>query len=235
MTPTTGPILSAKGVRKIFDRTKEATSIEVLKGIDLTVEPGDRVAIVGKSGTGKSTLLHILGTLEAPSGGEISFMGQNVFKFREADLSAFRNRELGFVFQFHYLMLEFTALENVMMPSLIAGRPKKEARERARELLAKVSLSDRETHKPGQLSGGEQQRVAIARALIMSPKLLLTDEMTGNLDPATGQQIFDLVHSLHREYRLSLVSVTHDEAMARAYSRTFRLTNGVLVLQQPSA
>jgi lipoprotein-releasing system ATP-binding protein len=227
MNNTTTPILVASKVRKIFERTT-SHPIEVLKGADLEIRPGDRIAILGKSGAGKSTLLHILGTLEEPTEGRVLFEGNDVFRFNEEKLAAFRNRELGFVFQFHYLMLEFTALENAMMPALLAGESRKRARDRARDWLGKVGLSDRLDHKPSQLSGGEQQRVSIARALMMSPKLLLTDEMTGNLDPVTGQQIFELVRSIHEELKMALVSVTHDEALAGTYSRVLRLTDGHL-------
>ncbi len=193
------------------------------------INAGDRIAIVGKSGAGKSTLLHVLGTLEEPTSGTVHFQGQNIFAFGEEKLSQFRNRQLGFVFQFHYLMLEFTALENAMMPAMLGGISRKKAKERAEYLLNKVGLADRLDHKPSQLSGGEQQRVAIARALMMNPKLLLTDEMTGNLDPVTGQQVFDLVQSIHTELGMALVSVTHDENLAAVYSRIYRLKGGILV------
>ena len=217
----------AEGIGKVFSH--RGAPIDVLRGVSLTVRPGDRIAVVGKSGTGKSTLLHVLGTLVAPSEGTLLFAGEDVFAYRENALAAFRNREIGFVFQFHYLMLEFTAVENVMMPALIAGVSRREARSGAMELLERVGLADRATHKPGQLSGGEQQRVSIARALMMRPKLLLTDEMTGNLDPVTGQQIFDLVQQMHRERGTAIISVTHDEAMAAAYDRVYRLKDGVLL------
>lgn len=220
-------ILLTKGLRKVFRRLA-APPIEVLKGVDLEVFPGDRIAIVGRSGTGKSTLLHILGTLEGPTSGKVLFLGQDVFKFPDSRLAAFRNREVGFVFQFHYLMLEFTALENVMMPALIAGRSRGDSREHAEILLTKVGLGDRMTHKPAQLSGGEQQRVAIARSLMMNPKLLLTDEMTGNLDPATGAQVFEVLTTIHAEFNTALVSVTHDEQLASSYSKVFRLREGKL-------
>jgi lipoprotein-releasing system ATP-binding protein len=196
--------------------------------VDLEVEPGDSIAIVGKSGSGKSTLLHILGTLEAPSHGKAYFLGQDLSKFSESKLSRFRNQELGFVFQFHYLMVEFTAVENVMMPALLSGMSRREAKILASRLIEKVGLADRETHKPSELSGGEQQRVAIARALMMKPKVLLTDEMTGNLDPATGSQIFSLIHAMHRELGTAIVSVTHDSQLARNYKRIYRLQEGVL-------
>ena len=221
-------LLIAQKVRKVF-RRKDSPEIEVLKSVELEIRPSDRIAIVGKSGAGKSTLLHILGTLEAPSDGNVFFLGQNIFTFNEEQLSKFRNRQLGFVFQMHYLMLEFTALENVMMPALLAGESRKNARQRAESLLSKVGLSDRLGHKPNQLSGGEQQRVSIARALVMGPKLLLTDEMTGNLDPVTGRQVFELVQTIHAELKMAMVSVTHDETLAASYSRIFRLVDGRLV------
>ena len=195
----------------------------------LEIQEGESIAVIGKSGAGKSTLLHVLGTLEEPTSGSVQFLGQDIFSFDEESLSGFRNRKVGFVFQFHYLMLEFSALENTMMPALLGGVSKKEAKARAEALLAKVGLSDRLEHKPGQLSGGEQQRVAIARALMMSPKLLLTDEMTGNLDPVTGQQVFELVQSIDSEFKMAMVSVTHDENLAASYSKIYRLTDGVLV------
>ena len=179
-------LLSARDVSKIY-RRKGEPPVSVLKRVDLDIGVNDRIAILGKSGAGKSTLLHILGTLEAPSHGVVKFKGKDIFDLGENDLARFRNRQIGFVFQFHYLMIEFSALENVMMPSLLAGESKSKARGLAENLLKRVGLGDRLTHKPNQLSGGEQQRVAIARALMMKPKLLLTDEMTGNLDTATGR------------------------------------------------
>lgn len=221
------PLLQARHVRKVFDsRTRP---LEVLKDIELTVEPGDRIAILGKSGAGKSTLLHILGTLEAPSGGSVHFQGRDVFQLGERELAVFRNRCIGFVFQFHYLMLEFNALENVMMPALLGGAPKREAKSRAQDLLKAVDLKDRWSHKPAALSGGEQQRVAIARALMQNPAIFLTDEMTGNLDPVTGNQVLSLVGSFHREFGMAMVSVTHDETLACTYPKIFSLTDGSLV------
>lgn len=227
MSSRVDAILVADGLGKTFERG-DAPPIDVLKAVTLEVHPGDRLAILGKSGTGKSTLLHILGTLESPTSGKVLYLGQDVFQYDEARLAGFRNRELGFVFQFHYLMVEFTALENVMMPGLLAGWSRNQARDKARSLLSRVGLDDRLNHKPGQLSGGEQQRVAIARALMMDPKVLLTDEMTGNLDPATGRRVFDLLQELHQESGSALISVTHDEQLAKQYSRTFRLTDGFL-------
>lgn len=225
---SSSPILVASGVTKKFQRHGLA-SIDVLSAVSMEVFAGDSIAIVGKSGAGKSTLLHILGTLEEPSAGKVFFLGQDVFKFKETALSKFRNRSLGFVFQFHYLMLEFSALENVMMPALIANLSKQEAEEKAERLLIKVGLKDRLTHKPNRLSGGEQQRVSIARALMMNPKLLFTDEMTGNLDPLTGASVFELVQGLHAEYNIALISVTHDETLAATYQRIYRLGDGKLV------
>jgi lipoprotein-releasing system ATP-binding protein len=222
------PIIEARDLSKVY-HPKAAAPITVLKNINLSIHPGDSIAIVGKSGAGKSTLLHILGTLEEPSEGEVTFNGQNIFDFSEEKVSSFRNKELGFVFQFHYLMLEFTALENVMMPAIIGGVSKREALDQARELLSKVGLERRLSHKPNQLSGGEQQRVAIARALMNNPKLLLTDEMTGNLDPATGRQVFDLVQNIHSEFKVALISVTHDDELAASYPRIFELKAGQLM------
>jgi lipoprotein-releasing system ATP-binding protein len=221
-------LLSAKDVSKIY-RRKGEPPVSVLKGINFDIDASDRIAILGKSGAGKSTLLHILGTLEAPSSGVVLFKGNNIFEMSENSLAQFRNYEIGFVFQFHYLMLEFSALENVMMPALLAGESKSRAKERATVLLGRVGLKDRLTHKPSQLSGGEQQRVAIARALMMKPKLLLTDEMTGNLDSATGQQIFELIRSLQEENDIALVSVTHDEVLAETFPTVLRLEQGELI------
>ncbi len=220
-------ILVASGLRKTF-RKPGGPPIEVLRGVDLEIAPGESIAIVGKSGSGKSTLLHILGTLEAPTQGQVHFLGQDLSRFGEGKLSRFRNHELGFVFQFHYLMVEFTALENVMMPGLLGGLGRRATRGHAEHLLSKVGLADRATHKPSELSGGEQQRVAIARALMMKPKVLLTDEMTGNLDPVTGGQVFSLIQSMHRELGTAIVSVTHDDQLARQYKKVYRLQNGHL-------
>jgi len=217
-------------LRKEFKRVEGIASVPVLDDVNLTVAPGDKIAILGKSGAGKSTLLHIMGTLQAPTSGNVLFEDKDVFRFREASLSRFRNRVLGFVFQFHYLMLEFNALENVMMPALISGRTRAEVKEYARALLNDVDLSHRETHRPSELSGGEQQRVAIARALMMEPKLLLTDEMTGNLDPTTGKKVFDLVQTLHDKHKMAMVSVTHDTALAKSYPKVYELTDGKLSL-----
>lgn len=226
MNATAQNLLEVRGVKKAYP--SDSGQLEVLRSVDLALQAGDRVAILGKSGAGKSTLLHILGTLEAPSGGSVRFNGVDIFSFSESRLAQFRNSELGFVFQFHYLMLEFTALENVMMPLLIAKRPRGEAQKEASHILGRVGLKDRLSHKPSQLSGGEQQRVAIARALVSRPKLLLTDEMTGNLDAQTGREVFGLIQELHQELGMGLISVTHDEVMAATYPRSYRLHDGVL-------
>lgn len=220
-------LLVAKNLSKKYLR-RDSPQIQVLEAVDFEVKEGDKIAILGKSGSGKSTLLHILGTLDRPSSGTLSFLGKDLLRLSEGDLATFRNARLGFVFQFHYLMLEFSALENVMMPGLISGLGTHEARRRAMDLLTKVGLKDRLHHRPAQLSGGEQSRVAIARALVLRPPLLLTDEMTGNLDAATGRQVFDLIQSLYEEFKMALVSVTHDETLANEYHRVLRLESGRL-------
>lgn len=200
--------------------------VDVLKGIDMRVEAGETIALVGASGAGKSTLLHILGTLDQPSAGTVSFSGDDLFRKSELALAAFRNRTVGFVFQFHHLLPEFTALENVMMPLLISGTGRKEAAANAYELLGGVGLSHRVTHKPGELSGGEQQRVAIARALVASPQLLLADEPTGNLDMKTSDDIHSLLCEINSSRGVTLVIVTHNERLASRLGRTVRLVDG---------
>ncbi len=221
------PALLAQGLGKVFYR-KQAPPLTVLNQIDLRVERGQTIAILGKSGAGKSTLLHTLGTLERPTYGRCEILGRSVIEMRDEPISHLRNREIGFVFQFHHLLIEFTALENVAIPVQIAGKDSATAQQRARELLDRVGLSHRLRHRPGQLSGGEQQRVAIARALACRPSLLFTDEMTGNLDPQTGMNVFALVQELQRELNMALVSVTHDAAMAQSYQQVLYLENGIL-------
>jgi lipoprotein-releasing system ATP-binding protein len=221
-------LIQTQNLKKGFKR-QSAQELPILAGVNFSLDPGERVAILGKSGAGKSTFLHLLGTLEEPSEGKVFYRGKDLFALKETDLAFFRNQKVGFVFQFHYLMLEFTALENAMMPGLIGGLGKKESRLRAEELLDEVGLRDRLDHKPGQLSGGEQQRVAIARALLMRPELLLTDEMTGNLDAETGQQVMDLIGRLHQKYQMGIVSVTHDENLANLYPTQYRLVQGKLL------
>ena len=200
--------------------------VRVLTGLDLEIASGERVAIVGESGVGKSTLLHILGTLDRPSSGEVWFDGEDLASKSDRELASFRNREVGFIFQFHHLLPDFTALENVMMPARIGGTRIELARARAAELLERVGLAERVEHKPGELSGGEQQRVAVARALIQEPRVLLADEPTGNLDPVTGEGVQDLLIELNRERQTTLVVVTHNRGLADAMDRTLRLAAG---------
>jgi lipoprotein-releasing system ATP-binding protein len=215
------PLIVAEKVVKGY-RTA-AGYVPVLEELDLVVEEGEMLAIIGASGVGKSTLLHVLGTLDRPESGTVKVGGADVFRLPERELRAFRNRTLGFVFQFHHLLPEFTALENVMMPALIARQPAGEARGRASDLLAQVGLSQRGHHRPGALSGGEQQRVAVARALTLFPRALLADEPTGNLDQETGERLHDLLRGLNREDGLTTVVVTHNERLAARCDRTLRL------------
>ncbi|MCP4683474.1 MAG: ABC transporter ATP-binding protein [Desulfobacterales bacterium] len=200
--------------------------IDVLSGIDLVVNSGDSLAITGASGVGKSTLLNIMGALTPPTKGLVRFRDQNLSKMDGASLSRFRNREIGFVFQFHHLLPELNALENTMMPALIARHSRKSASGTAKEILEKVGLEKRLTHRAGELSGGEQQRVAIARALIMKPKLLLADEPTGNLDWLTGQGIADLLMRLNKEERVAIVIATHNHRLAEKMSKRMEIASG---------
>jgi len=203
--------------------------VEVLKGLDVTFCQGEKVAIVGASGVGKTTLLHILGTLDRPTSGKVFYDGKDIFSLDEPVLALFRNREIGFVFQFHHLLPEFNALENTMMPCLIQGVPRKEAASRAEAILNTVGLQDRLLHKPGELSGGEQQRVAVARALVLSPKVLLADEPTGNLDSKTGDAVFELMQELNREKGITLIVVTHNVKLADRMPRRIQLMDGKVV------
>jgi lipoprotein-releasing system ATP-binding protein len=203
--------------------------VRVFAELDLVVRRRERVAIIGESGVGKSTLLHILGTLDRPSEGKVFLDGQDFFALPEPELASLRNREIGFIFQFHHLMPDFTALENVMMPILVAGASWADARKRATEMLHRVGLADRVTHRPGELSGGEQQRVAVARALVLRPRFVLADEPTGNLDPTTGESVLLLLLSLNQELGVTMVIVTHSEKLAAAMDRTLRLTGGRLI------
>jgi lipoprotein-releasing system ATP-binding protein len=203
--------------------------VRVFAELDLVVRRRERVAIIGESGVGKSTLLHILGTLDRPSEGKVFLDGQDFFALPEPELASLRNREIGFIFQFHHLMPDFTALENVMMPILVAGANWADARKRATEMLHRVGLADRVTHRPGELSGGEQQRVAVARALVLRPRFVLADEPTGNLDPTTGESVLRLLLSLNQELGVTMVIVTHSEKLAAAMDRTLRLAGGKLV------
>ena len=205
---------------------KDGLKIEVLKGLNLHIATGESLAVVGVSGSGKSTLIHILGTLDHPTSGSVLFDGVDVFTWSEQRLSAFRNQKIGFVFQFHNLLPEFSALENTMMPALIRRIPKAGARRKAEAILNEVGLGDRMTHKPGELSGGEQQRVAIARALILEPEILLADEPTGNLDTETGKKIEEILITLNRTKRITLVVVTHNESLASCMSQQIGLRDG---------
>lgn len=219
-------MIQAKGITKFFGNLK------VLKGIDLSVGKAEVVAIVGASGAGKSTLLQILGTLSRPDDGQLLINSIDPFLLNDKKLSAFRANELGFVFQFHHLLPEFTALENVMIPAMIAGKSASEAKEKASELLGIVGLSERLSHKPSELSGGEQQRVAIARALVNSPSVLLADEPTGNLDSATKQEIQDLFLQVRRELEQTIVIVTHDTELANACDRSLKMKDGLFEPQE---
>jgi lipoprotein-releasing system ATP-binding protein len=203
-------------------------TIEVLKGVDLQVEAGELVAVMGPSGSGKSTLLHLLGALDGPDAGVIEIGGQALRRLHGSQLAEFRNRTIGFVFQFHQLLADFTALENVMMPGKIAARPSRETSERALALLGEVGLEDRLQHFPSQLSGGERQRVALCRALLLHPPLLLADEPTGNLDQANGEQVLTLLLELQRRYGTTTVVVTHNPDVARRCGRLLILEDGVL-------
>ncbi|MDP2971886.1 MAG: ABC transporter ATP-binding protein [Deltaproteobacteria bacterium] len=203
-----------------------AKKVEVLRGIDLTFFQGEMAAIVGASGVGKTTLLHILGTIDRPTAGKVLHGGRDIFTLNEKDLALFRNREIGFVFQFHHLLPEFNALENTMMPCLIQGMSKREAALRAEAILTLVGLKERLSHKPGELSGGEQQRVAVARALVLEPKVLLGDEPTGNLDTKTGESVFALLQELNRIKGVTLIIVTHNPNLAAQMPRQILLTDG---------
>ncbi len=203
-------------------------TLTVLKSINLAVEAGEMTAIMGESGSGKTTLLQILGTLDSPTSGQLYLNDEPLLKKNAADLARFRNKSIGFIFQFHHLLPDFTALENVMMPALIAGKSRKEMIQPATELLEQVELSDRTSHKINQLSGGEQQRAALARALIMNPSLLLADEPTGNLDSRTGNVIFELLRSLCRNRSLSIIMVTHNKTLAGQMDRSLTLRDGTI-------
>jgi lipoprotein-releasing system ATP-binding protein len=221
------PALRAESVTKVFRR--EGYDIEVLKGVSLSIGRGELVGVVGVSGAGKTTLLQILGTLDRATTGKVWFNGRDVTGLAEDQLAAFRNRTIGFVFQFHNLLPEFNVLENVMLPCLIAGMEREEARRRAEVLLADVGLSRRVTHRTGEISGGEQQRVAICRALVMEPSVLLADEPTGNLDRATALGVVDLLMQLNRDRGLSLLMVTHNEPVASRLHRVVRIDDGRIV------
>lgn len=219
-------LFSARDITKTYG--SGPTALTVLKGVSLAAEAGEMTAIIGASGSGKTTLLQILGTLDAPSGGEIFFRDKPLLSRSANELARFRNESIGFIFQFHHLLPDFTALENVMIPGLIAGKTRKEMTEPARELLDQVELSHRGHHKVGELSGGEQQRAALARALVMKPELLFADEPTGNLDSRAGNLIFDLLHSLCRERNLCTIMVTHNINLAEKMEHCLTLKDGIL-------
>ena len=218
------PLLSATGVVKTY--TSGPREIRVLQGLDLEIAPGEAVAVVGESGVGKSTLLHILGGLDRPNAGSVIFRGREIFSGDGAELSRYRNARVGFVFQFHHLLPEFSALENVEMPFRIGRRH--DGRELAKEILVRLGLSERLEHRPAALSGGEQQRVAIARAVAPRPEIVLADEPTGNLDPATGLEVFSVLRGLQTERSFSLVLATHSGRLAGGCDRILRLDGGVL-------
>jgi len=226
------PFIQGIALSKVYGQGSQ--KIEVLNNLDIVIHRFERVAIVGASGAGKSTLLHILGTLDRPTAGKVFYQDKDVFLMKDEDLARFRNRHIGFVFQFHYLMPEFNALENVMMPGIIAGEPLATVRNRAVELLTLLGLEKRLHHKIGELSGGEQQRVAIARALLMKPKVLLADEPTGNLDGKTSTQIHHMLVQLNEEFGLTMVIVTHNMELASMMHRALKLRDGRLIPLNPA-
>jgi lipoprotein-releasing system ATP-binding protein len=211
--------------KKFYDAGRE---VVVLHGLNLEVSAGEQIAIIGQSGVGKSTLLYLLGSLERPTAGKVYFEDQDLFVMDERALAEFRNRKLGFVFQFHYLLADFSALENVMMPALIARLSDSVAHRRAEDMLDVVGLKDKLHRRPAELSGGEQQRVAVARAVVLGPKLVLADEPTGNLDPQTAEEVNQVFQRLNRDLNVTLVVATHNERLSRSMSRTLRLSDGKL-------
>ena len=220
------PLISVKNLNKTF--ITPGSSIHVLKDIAFDVNSGEMIALMGHSGVGKSTLLHILGALDKPSSGSVLYESRDVFEMKDDALAAFRSRTIGFVFQFHHLLPEFNALENTLMPALIAGIDRKEANVKARQILNDVGLSERLTHKPGELSGGEQQRVAVARALMLNPKVVFADEPTGNLDTQTGEELFRLLMDLNNK-GITFIIVTHNETLASKCGRILKMKDGRLI------
>jgi lipoprotein-releasing system ATP-binding protein len=227
-------LIETQDLKKSF--ATEAGELKVLKGISIAINEGEIVGIVGASGVGKSTLLHILGALDKPTSGKVLYSDQDIFSFNGNTLASFRNKTIGFVFQFHHLLPEFTALENIMMPGLINRSQKSEVRsqyediyKKAEKLLDEVGLSGRKIHRPGELSGGEQQRVAVARALILEPKVVLADEPTGNLDAATGEDLFNILINLNKEKGITFIIVTHNESLSNRCHRVLRMLDGRIV------
>ena len=241
MTAPTADSHAAAGVRRgaavsVRNLTKSyphsGRNIEVLRGLNFDLLPGEMASVVGASGVGKSTLLHVLGTLDTATSGTITFDGVDVTSMDATRLAEFRNNEIGFVFQFHHLLPEFTALENAMMPGLINRLPRATAAERATTMLRRLGLGDRLLHRPGELSGGEQQRVALARALLLRPRLVLADEPTGNLDTKTGREMHELFFELNRELEMTILIVTHNDELAARTPRRLRMADGVIVEQE---
>ena len=220
------PLLQAKNIIKTYNEDKIRTN--VLKGVNIDIYSNELTAIVGKSGSGKSTLLHILGTLDKADSGEIIYKGEELLKLSDKKKAAFRNIHLGFVYQFHHLLSDFSALENVMMPMLIAGINKNDAKQRALELLEKVALSEKADSRPSELSGGQRQRVAIARALANNPELILADEPTGNLDEKNAQMVFSLFEKLVKEDKIAVVIVTHDNSLSEKCDRVYTMKDGII-------
>jgi lipoprotein-releasing system ATP-binding protein len=225
-----GAAVSVRDLTKVFWHS--GRTIEVLRGLNFDLQPGEIASVVGASGVGKSTLLHVLGTLDTASTGTISIDGVDVTAMSAARVAEFRNREIGFVFQFHHLLPEFTALENAMMPGLIMRLSRAEASARADAMLRRLGLGARLAHRPGELSGGEQQRVALARALLLRPRLLLADEPTGNLDTKTGREMHELFFELNRELEMTILIVTHNDELAAQTPRRLRMADGVIVEQE---
>jgi lipoprotein-releasing system ATP-binding protein len=225
-------VLSARGVGRSF--TEGGSTLQVLSGVDLSVGSGERLAIIGASGSGKTTLLQILGGLDRPDVGEVAVNGENIHALSESERGALRNRAIGFVYQFHHLLPEFSALENVAMPLLVRREPTSVAMGRARDMLTRVGLAERLTHRPSQLSGGERQRTAVARALVTSPSVVLADEPTGNLDGRNAEQVFALMLELNRAFGTSLIVVTHDARLAARMDRVLELRAGALQEQTGS-
>lgn len=222
------PLVLIENLHKSFQHMGQ--TLEVLRGIDLNIYPGEILSIVGPSGAGKSTLLHCIGTLDLPSSGRIRLAGEELTEMGAQRLAQTRNQHIGFVFQFHHLLPEFDALENVMMPGLIQGRSRREMASKAKKLLDEVRVSHRANHRPGEMSGGEQQRVAVARALVLEPRLLLADEPTGNLDSTTGNAVHDLFFDLNKEHNTTIVVVTHNPSFAESMPRVVRLRDGKVEL-----